>query len=51
MTDIMNSDGSFKTVNEYKGLQYKSDEYLSSDAYKNTVLNDTKTVLRNFGVM
>lgn len=51
MTDIMNSDGSFKTVGEYKGLQYKSDEYLGSDAYKNTVLNDTKTVLRNFGVM
>ena len=51
MTDIMNSDGSFKTVNEYKNLQYKSDECLGSDAYKNTVLNDTKTVLRNFGVM
>ena len=51
MTDVMNPDGTLKNVNEYKAVQYKSDDYLGSDTYKSTVLNDTRTVLRNFGVM
>ena len=51
MTDVMNPDGTLKNVNDYKAVQYKSDDYLGSDTYKSTVLNDTKTVLRNFGVM
>lgn len=51
MTDVMNPDGTLKNVNDYKAVQYKSDDYLGSDAYKSTVLNDTRTVLRNFGVM
>lgn len=51
MTDVMNPDGTLKNVNDYKAVQYKSDDYLGSDTYKSTVLNDTRTVLRNFGVM
>ena len=47
----MNSDGTFKRPQEYKALKYKSREYLASDSYKNTVLNDTQAVLRNFGVL
>jgi hypothetical protein len=51
MTDVMNPDGTLKNVNEYKMAQYQSKEYLTGTEYQNTVLNDTKTVLRNFGVM
>jgi hypothetical protein len=51
MTDVNNPDGSVKSPNDYKAIQYSSDEYLASDTYKSTVLNDTKAVLRNFGVM
>jgi hypothetical protein len=51
MTDVSNPDGSVKSPNDYKTIQYSSDEYLASDTYKSTVLNDTKAVLRNFGVM
>jgi hypothetical protein len=51
MTDVMNPDGTLKNPNDYKAMQYKSDEYLGSDTFKSTVLNDTKAVLRNFGVM
>ena len=51
MTDVMNPDGTFKNPNDYKAIQYKSDEYLASDTFKSTVLNDTKAALRNFGVM
>jgi hypothetical protein len=51
MTDVTNADGSVKSPNDYKAIQYSSSEYLASDTYKSTVLNDTKAVLRNFGVM
>ena len=51
LQDVMNSDGTFKRPQEYKALKYKSREYLASDSYKNTVLNDTQAVLRNFGVL
>lgn len=51
MTDVMNPDGTLKNVNEYKTMQYQSDEYLGSDTFKSVALNDTKAVLRNFGVM
>ena len=51
MTDVMNPDGTLKNVNEYKTMQYQSDEYLGSDTFKSVTLNDTKAVLRNFGVM
>jgi hypothetical protein len=51
MTDVMNPDGTFKNPNDYKAIQYKSDDYLASDTFKSTVLNDTKAALRNFGVM
>ena len=51
VVDALNADGTLKNVADYKSAQYKSDEYLGSDEYKSVVLNDTKTVLRNFGVM
>ena len=51
VVDALNSDGTLKNIADYKTSQYKSDDYLNGDAYKSTVLNDTKTVLRNFGVM
>lgn len=51
MTDVMNPDGTLKNVNEYKMAQYQSTDYLNSDTFKNVALNDTKAVLRNFGVM
>ena len=51
MTDAVNPDGTLKSPNDYKATQYKSDEYLASDTFKSTVLNDTRAVLRNFGVM
>lgn len=51
MTDVTNTDGTLKNVNEYKTMQYQSDEYLGSDTFKSVALNDTRAVLRNFGVM
>jgi hypothetical protein len=51
MTDVMNPDGTLKNVNEYKTAQYQSSDYLNSDTFKSVTLNDTKAVLRNFGVM
>lgn len=51
MTDVMNPDGTLKSPSEYKTVQYSSDDYLASDTFKSTVLNDTKAALRNFGVM
>ena len=50
MQDVVNPDGTIKKPNEYKMTQYKTKDYLDSDAYKNTVLNDTQAVLRNFGI-
>ena len=50
MQDVVNVDGTIKKPNEYKMTQYKTKEYLGSDAYKNTIFNDTQTVLRNFGI-
>ena len=51
MTDILKPDGSVKTFKEFKLEEYGSKEYLDSDAYKETVLNDTQAVFRNFGIM
>jgi len=51
VTDALNADGTLKNISDYKAVQYKSDDYLNGDEYKSVVLNDTKTVLRNFGVM
>lgn len=51
VVDALNPDGTLKNIADYKTAQYQSNDYLTSDAYKSTVLNDTKTVLRNFGVM
>jgi hypothetical protein len=51
MTDILKPDGSVKTYKEFKLEEYGSKEYLESDAYKQTVLNDTQAVFRNFGIM
>lgn len=51
MTDVIKEDGSAKTYKEFKLEEYKSKEYLESDNYKETVLNDTKAVFRNFGIM
>lgn len=51
MTDILKPDGSVKTYKEFKLEEYKTPEYLASDAYKTTVLNDTQAVFRNFGIM
>jgi hypothetical protein len=50
MQDVVNPDGTIKKPNEYKMTQYKTKDYLESDSYKNTVLNDTQAVLRNFGI-
>jgi hypothetical protein len=51
MTDILKPDGNVKTYKEFKLEEYKSKEYLASDAYKMTVLDDTQAVFRNFGIM
>lgn len=51
MTDILKPDGNIKTYKEFKLEEYGSKEYLESDAYKETVLNDTQAVFRNFGIM
>jgi hypothetical protein len=51
MTDILKPDGNVKTYKEFKLEEYKSKEYLASDSYKTTVLNDTQAVFRNFGIM
>lgn len=51
MADVMNPDGTFKKVGEFKMVEYGSKDYLQSDTYKQVVLNDTQAVLRNFGVM
>ena len=50
MQDVVNPDGTIKKPNEYKMIQYKTKDYLESDSFKNTVLNDTQAVLRNFGI-
>lgn len=50
MQDVVNPDGTIKKPNEYKMTQYKTKDYLESESYKNTVLNDTQAVLRNFGI-
>lgn len=50
LQDVINADGTFKRPQEYKALKYQSKEYLNSDAYKQTVLDDTTAVLRNFGI-
>ena len=51
MTDILKPDGSVKTYKEFKLEEYGSKDYLESDKYKQVVLNDTKSVFRNFGIM
>lgn len=50
LQDVVNADGTFKRPQEYKQIKYKSKEYLGSDKYKQTVLDDTQAVLRNFGI-
>lgn len=50
LQDVVNVDGTFKRPQEYKQIKYKSKEYLGSDKYKQTVLDDTQAVLRNFGI-
>ena len=50
LQDVMNQDGSFKNVQQYKAVKYKSKEYLASDNFKQTVFDDTTAVLRNFGI-
>jgi hypothetical protein len=51
MTDVLKPDGNIKTYKEFKLEEYQSKEYLASDNYKMTVLDDTKAVFRNFGIM
>jgi len=51
MTDVLKADGSVKTYKEFKLEEYGSKEYLDSDNYKMTVLDDTQAVFRNFGIM
>jgi hypothetical protein len=51
MTDIINTDGTAKTYKQFELEEYKSPEYLASDNYKMTVLDDTQAVFRNFGIM
>lgn len=50
LQDVVKPDGTFLRPQEYKMVKYKSKEYLNSDTYKQTVLNDTEAVLRNFGI-
>lgn len=51
MTDVLEPDGTPKSFKKFKLEEYGSKEYLESDAYKTTVLNDTQAVFRNFGIM
>lgn len=51
MTDVLNPDGTVKSFKQFKLEEYKSDDYLKSDKYKQVVLNDTQAVFRNFGIM
>jgi hypothetical protein len=51
MTDVLNADGTPKSYKQFKLEEYKSPEYLASDGYKMTVLDDTQAVFRNFGIM
>jgi hypothetical protein len=51
MTDVLNADGTVKSYKQFKLEEYKSPEYLASDSYKMTVLDDTQAVFRNFGIM
>jgi hypothetical protein len=51
MTDVLNEDGTVKTFKQFNLGEYKSKEYLASDKYKMTVLDDTQAVFRNFGIM
>lgn len=50
LQDIMNPDGTYKNLQQYKTIKYKSKEYLATDNYKQTVFDDTTAVLRNFGI-
>lgn len=50
LQDVVKPDGTFLRPQEYKAVKYKSKEYLESDRYKQTVLDDTQAVLRNFGI-
>jgi hypothetical protein len=51
MTDVLNADGTVKSYKQFNLEEYKSPEYLASDKYKMTVLDDTQAVFRNFGIM
>lgn len=51
MIDVLNTDGTVKTYKQFKLEEYKTPEYLASDNYKMTVLDDTQAVFRNFGIM
>ena len=51
MTDVLNSDGTFKNFSQYEDIQYKSKEYLNSDAFKTVKRNDAQVMLRDLGVM
>lgn len=51
MTDVLDEQGNPIPYNKFKMKEYGSKEYLASDAFKATTMNDTQAVLRNFGVL
>ena len=51
MTDVLDESGSPISFNKFKMKEYGSKEYLESDSFKATTMDDTQAVLRNFGVL
>jgi hypothetical protein len=51
MTDVLDESGNPISFNKFKMKEYGSKEYLESDSFKATTMNDTQAVLRNFGVL
>lgn len=51
MTDVLDASGNPIPFNAFKTKEYGSKEYLASDTFKATTMNDTQAVLRNFGVL
>ena len=51
MTDVLDESGNPIAFNKFKMKEYGSKEYLESDSFKATTMNDTQALLRNLGVL
>jgi hypothetical protein len=51
MTDVLDEQGNPIAFNKFKMKEYGSKEYLDSDSFKATTMNDTQALLRNLGVL